>query len=583
MPCGIRASCKLLQITLYLRNRIFVVMKYLQGFILFVSFLFVSCGNQEIKLTLSEVERCICEHPDNALETLRGMNQSSLNTKKLRAKYALLYAMALDKNFIDTTDVSVIMPAVDYYKRHGNPDEKLKTHFYLGRIYLNARRLDKAAYEYSLAESEAEKTQDLVQKGLLFMNFSYLYNWIHNNDKQLKYAEKGLACYMEAGDTSRMNLSYGDLARAYHGRQEWDKADSLYRIGIEKAKHDSLVVSNLLANYAKMKMIQTEPDPHGAISLLESLSHEYHQSLSIIDYGVYAYASDMAGDHTTCDQIVVQLENLDDKHNIDALIWLYRIYNRRGEYKKALDYLQSAKVYNIEVLDSLLALPVSEGLQDYYRSAAEESRVRSHKILIISAVSLSFAVLLFMIFLLYHRVRLMKERENDRQMLHLLDEAKRVLEQENAELKSKYDISEDERKKVRLSLASVYKEKFVTMGELCKAYLGLNGRSDKKDLIYYHVEQLISDINGDNNLFDKFESRINQDLNGILVHIKEDLGIAGKKDERFICYLIAGLDSQTIAMLLNLSVSNVYTKRSRLRERIRKLDSPYKEDYLLMI
>ena len=558
-------------------------MKYLQGFILFVSFLFVSCGNQEIKLTLSEVERCICEHPDNALETLRGMNQSSLNTKKLRAKYALLYAMALDKNFIDTTDVSVIMPAVDYYKRHGNPDEKLKTHFYLGRIYLNARRLDKAAYEYSLAESEAEKSQDLVQKGLLFMNFSYLYNWIHNNDKQLEYAEKGLACYRKAGDTSRMNLSYGDLARAYHGRREWDKADSLYRIGIEKAKHDSLVVSNLLANYAKMKMIQTEPDPHGAISLLESLSHEYHQSLSIIDYGVYAYASDMAGDHTTCGQIVAQLENLDDKHNIDALIWLYRIYNRRGEYKKALDYLQSAKVYNIEVLDSLLALPVSEGLQDYYRSAAEESRVRSHKILIISAVSLSFAVLLFMIFLLYHRVRLMKERENDRQMLHLLDEAKRVLEQENAELKSKYDISEDERKKVRLSLASVYKEKFVTMGELCKAYLGLNGRSDKKDLIYYHVEQLISDINGDNNLFDKFESRINQDLNGILVHIKEDLGIAGKKDERFICYLIAGLDSQTIAMLLNLSVSNVYTKRSRLRERIRKLDSPYKEDYLLMI
>lgn len=558
-------------------------MKYLQGFILFVSFLFVSCGNQEIKLTLSEVERCICEHPDNALETLRGMNQSSLNTKKLRAKYALLYAMALDKNFIDTTDVSVIMPAVDYYKRHGNPDEKLKTHFYLGRIYLNARRLDKAAYEYSLAESEAEKSQDLVQKGLLFMNFSYLYNWVHNNDKQLEYAEKGLACYRKAGDTSRMNLSYGDLARAYHGRREWDKADSLYRIGIEKAKHDSLVVSNLLANYAKMKMIQTEPDPHGAISLLESLSHEYHQSLSIIDYGVYAYASDMAGDHTTCGQIVAQLENLDDKHNIDALIWLYRIYNRRGEYKKALDYLQSAKVYNIEVLDSLLALPVSEGLQDYYRSAAEESRVRSHKILIISAVSLSFAVLLFMIFLLYHRVRLMKERENDRQMLHLLDEAKRVLEQENAELKSKYDISEDERKKVRLSLASVYKEKFVTMGELCKAYLGLNGRSDKKDLIYYHVEQLISDINGDNNLFDKFESRINQDLNGILVHIKEDLGIAGKKDERFICYLIAGLDSQTIAMLLNLSVSNVYTKRSRLRERIRKLDSPYKEDYLLMI
>lgn len=583
MPDDTRVSCKLLQITLYLRIRIFVVMKYLQGFVLFVSILFVSCGNQEIKHTLSEVERCICEHPDNALETLRGMDQSSLNTKKLRARFALLYAIALDKNYIDTTDVSVIMPAVNYYKRHGSPDEKLKTHFYLGRIYLNAHRFEKAAYEYALAESEAEKSQDLVQKGLLFMNFSYLYNWIHNNDKQLEYAEKGLACYRESGDTSRINLSYGDLARAYHGMREWDKADSLYHVGIEKMRHDTLVVSNLLSNYAKMKTIQSEPDPHGAISLLESLSQKYHQPLSIIDYGVYAYASDMIGNQATCDRIATQLENLDAKHKKDALIWLYRIYNRRGDYKKALDYLQSAKVYNIDMLDSLLALPVSEGIQDYYRSVADENRVRSHRIVIISAVSLSFAVLLFMILLLYHRVRLMKERENDRQMLRLLDETKRVLAQENAELKSKYDKSEEERGKARLSLASVYKGKFATMGELCKIYLGLNDRSDKKEVIYYRVEQIISEINGDNNLFDKFESRINQDLNGILVHMKKDLGIADKKDERFICYLIAGLDSQTIAMLLNLSVPNVYTKRSRLRERIRKLNSPYKDDYLLVI
>lgn len=558
-------------------------MKYLQGFILFVSFLFVSCGNQETKHTLSEVERCICEHPDNALETLRGMDQSSLNTKKLRARFALLYAIALDKNYIDTTDVSVIMSAVDYYKRHGSPDEKLKTHFYLGRIYLNARRFDKAAYEYALAESEAEESHDLVQKGILFMNISYLYNCIHDTDKQLEYAEKGLACYRESGDTSRINLSYGDLARAYHGMREWDKADSLYHVGIEKMRHDTLVVSNLLSNYAKMKTIQSEPDPHGAISLLESLSQKYHQPLSIIDYGVYAYASDMIGNQATCDRIATQLENLDAKHKKDALIWLYRIYNRRGDYKKALDYLQSAKVYNIDMLDSLLALPVSEGLQDYYRSVADENRVRSHRIVIISAVSLSFAVLLFMILLLYHRVRLMKERENDRQMLRLLDETKRVLEQENAELKSKYDKSEEERGKARLSFASVYKGKFATMGELCKIYLCLNDRSDKKEVIYYRVEQIISEINGDNNLFDKFESRINQDLNGILVHMKKDLGIADKKDERFICYLIAGLDSQTIAMLLNLSVPNVYTKRSRLRERIRKLNSPYKDDYLLVI
>lgn len=558
-------------------------MRYLRSIILLLSFLVVSCGDRGTNQTLLEVEKSISEYPDNALEILRGMDQSALGTKKQRARYALLHAMALDKNFIDTADVSVIMPAVDYYERHGSPDDKLKAYFYLGRIYLNDSRLDKAAYEYALAESEAEDSHDFVQKGILFMNISYLYNCIHDTDKQLEYAEKGLACYGESGDTSRINLSYGDLARAYHGMQEWDKADSLYRIGIDKAKHDTLVVSNLLANYAKMKMIQTKPDPHGAISLLESLSHEYHQSLSIIDYGVYAYALDMIGNQSTCDRIVVQLENLDEKHKRDALIWLYRIYNRRGDYKRALDYLKSAKEYNIEVLDSLLALPVSEGLQNYYQSVAEGNRIRVRRTLMMSAVILLIAVLLFIVLLLYQRVKLMKERENDRQMSRLLDETKRVLEQENAVLKSKYEKCDEERKKVRLSLASVYKEKFATLGELCKIYLNLNDRSNRKELIYYRVEHLISEINDDDKLFGRFESQINQDLDGILVRMKEDLGIVNKKDEHFICYLIAGLDTQTIAMLLNLSVPNVYTKRSRLRDRIKKLDSTYKEDYLLMI
>lgn len=68
-------------------------MKYLHGFVLFVSFLFVSCGNQKIEHTLSEVERCFNEHPDTALETLRGIDKSSLGTKKQRARYSLLFAM----------------------------------------------------------------------------------------------------------------------------------------------------------------------------------------------------------------------------------------------------------------------------------------------------------------------------------------------------------------------------------------------------------------------------------------------------------------------------------------------------------
>lgn len=98
--------------------------------------------------------------------------------------------MALDKNYIDTTDVSVVMPAVDYYKRCGSADEKLRSYFYLGRIYQNAGKLDKAAVAYSLTEQESSKSEDEVQKGILYMNFSHLYNKVHNVDRELEYAQK---------------------------------------------------------------------------------------------------------------------------------------------------------------------------------------------------------------------------------------------------------------------------------------------------------------------------------------------------------------------------------------------------------
>lgn len=84
-------------------------------------------------------------------------------------------------------------------------------------------------------------------------------------------------------------------------------------------------------------------------------------------------------------------------------------------------------------------------------------------------------------------------------------------------------------KKARLSLASVYKEKFAAVGNLCRIYLEVNGRSDMKEVFYYRVERLISEISDDDNLFGKFESQINQDLDGILVRMKEDLGIVNKR------------------------------------------------------
>ena len=74
-----------------------------------------SCGRTEVSKRLTDIESYINERPDSALSAIRQIDTLSLRTKAEKAKYSLLHAMALDKNYIDTTDTRIIAPAVEYY------------------------------------------------------------------------------------------------------------------------------------------------------------------------------------------------------------------------------------------------------------------------------------------------------------------------------------------------------------------------------------------------------------------------------------------------------------------------------------
>ena len=87
------------------------------------------------------------------MKILKSVNTRELTTENQKARYALLYSIALDKNFIDVTSDSIIAPAVKYYERHGDRNTRFTCHYYEARIYENAGDLDKALLCISKAES----------------------------------------------------------------------------------------------------------------------------------------------------------------------------------------------------------------------------------------------------------------------------------------------------------------------------------------------------------------------------------------------------------------------------------------------
>lgn len=104
----------------------------------------VSCSGGKVMNRLCEIESFINDRPDSALAAIRSIDTLKLGTKAEKAKYSLLHAMALDKNWIDTTDTRIIMPSVEYYSNHGSADDKFKSYLYLGNIQNNSQQYNLA-------------------------------------------------------------------------------------------------------------------------------------------------------------------------------------------------------------------------------------------------------------------------------------------------------------------------------------------------------------------------------------------------------------------------------------------------------
>ena len=559
-------------------------------FFMLLTFTVSSCYNRSQIAKLDTAGSLMGERPDSALVLIQSIDTSSLRSRAAKAKYSLLQAMALDKNYIDTTDVNVVMPAVDYYRRHGTSDERLKAYYYLGRIQENAGDYNSAAVTFSIGEGYADDATDIQTQGLLYMAFADIYNKTRNRAKEEEYVKRGIKAFEKAGDVKHTNLSSGRLAIIYYNGQEWQKADSLFSVGIEQAKEDTVAMSVFLSNYARLKVVQPEQDPWGSLALLQRLREDYKRTLSLTDYGVWAYAASLVGDEHTCSQIENQLKMLDEEHKQTILYWLYRIEQHRGNYEKALEYNIESNAMNSVLIDNLLTDSIGQTLQSYYSSEDEKSK-REARILKLQFLLVALGLcIIFLIVLSYQKHKRDKREKEVERLLKIGEESNKLLTEANENLQGQVtslQISTGELEKTLINLrkayVATYKDKFSAIGELCNAYMYSDKRTDKKEFIVRKVESLIAYISDDDRLHMRFENQINKDLNNIIKHLKADLGDVDKKESRFICYCIVGFAPEMIGSILGLSISNVYTKKSRLKERIRGLDSPYKEEYLRML
>ena len=190
----------------------------------------VSCSSPRSNDALDRADALIESAPDSALTLLDRINCQSLTSPALKARYALLRSMALDKNYIDTTTFDVLQPALDFYPHHGSPDEKLRTYYYQGRIYQNRGDRDSALNSFVRAIQLAPQCHDSMVIARAYEGQSHIYNDYFDHEGFIDSQLKAAQIYNKLGyHDYEIDCTLSALNFAYIIRDKV-KADSLQKV-----------------------------------------------------------------------------------------------------------------------------------------------------------------------------------------------------------------------------------------------------------------------------------------------------------------------------------------------------------------
>jgi len=139
------------------------------------------------------------DHPDSSLNILEKIRVERVRGRKNKAKYALLYSQALDKNYIDVESDSIIRVARDYYAHRGSNEERAQAFYYYGIVANNAGDIDEAMKAFIPARIYAEKTDNEYVKGLIYSAIGNLYYDQNSLAEAIKQFDRAEESFIKTG------------------------------------------------------------------------------------------------------------------------------------------------------------------------------------------------------------------------------------------------------------------------------------------------------------------------------------------------------------------------------------------------
>lgn len=533
--------------------------------------LVTSCSIKDVRNQLKDIESYIADRPDSALAVIESIDTTALKTNSLKAYHALLHAMALDKNYIDVKDDSLALTAVHYYQKHGHKKYLARARYYLALSYYYDRQYNKSIIELSKAEPIATK-YDSLYLGFVKVLQADIHNINYNYVQELSCLEEALNIYTKIQASYYIDIAKLRIAQSYISNDRRDEAQVIFKDYLSRQTSINIKNAQSYGDYAFLMGTCNNPDFNASSSLFEAVAtFENGMYMTYQDYWAWAHSLSRIGETTKSQRLVKDLKQVDSSGT--AFYFMYLIAKNERRYKEALECLENFTEQNNSEVVQVLKQSVSTTQRDYYHSQYEVSDYKAkNRLLVIIIILITTTMAAFITVLLANRYRKKKEFEKEEYI--------RYAEEINRQLK---ELQKDSYTSLQKRYVSMYKSRYETFRALYERYTMSDGRTDADKIMYREVTRLIDELRHDIKDSKVLERMLDDDLDGLLSTLRNEIPDLTRKDHTLIGYLALGFDVVMTSHFMNCSPNSIYIRKSRLKKTIEESGAEHKDVFLEII
>ena len=573
---------------------------------------------------LLQAEALMNEHPDSALNLLKGIAQTELQTPAHHARYALLYSQALDKNYIDLTSDSLINIAVDYYKDRDDVRAKFLSYYYQGRIYTNANNLTQATLAYLEAEQLVDELGDGYAAGLLYKQIGLIYNSYYDFPKGLQAHQQAIEHFTKANKPIHRIQAMLTLSNIHRNMHNENIGYEVLRTAITESQklNDQSLIKSCINNLIPVCI---------DLERWEEANQWYqeYQKNNSRNYPTVAFFGDIARLHAKNKNFKEAFMLLDETwkktKSLQDSIQLYHaeslVHQMNGSWEESYRSMAKSISHQNKVIRKSLQQPVLTAQNNFLNQELEhkEYRLRMEKyvrllgfviLLLVSVIVITFLRKRFQKRLkeqhtLHEKkmealqqealkrekslraytaelesksslsgqdvLRLTQELENSQKHI---EEARNFIEQTNQEMESLKADKHEALIRINKTLKNHFKQIENTFQVLQVKY---KNAENKDYVIDKYIQNTTAEFYGSEKADRNLEELVNELYGDAMSQLRKEMNFPSEDHYRLACLLLAGLSINFIAALSGETSNALYKRRYKIREIMSKAKDSCKD------